>query len=277
MRSPLPVTPARTRQHRDGRLTAEIHALDGIDTDPLIRPDTTMEALAKLPPVFDRSDSGTLTAGNSSPLTDGAAATLLMAEDRAEALGYEPLAFVKDYINVGIEPADGLLMGPGVAVPRLLARNGLALDDLDLIEMHEAFAGQVAANLKAWEYGWKEPAIGAVDRDKLNVSGSSIAVGHPVCGHRRSHCDDAGAGNGPARCSLRPDQRVRRRCHGNRHAVGASLKTISTSGRVRHSVRLTSNLARCLSHDVLEGMPKCGLRAVADVLGNLCHGQVARG
>ncbi len=163
----------------DGRLPAEIHPLNGIDRDLLIRSDTSIEALAKLAPVFDRSEAGTLTAGNSSPLTDGAASVVLMSEERARALGYEPLAFIKDFINVGIDPKDGLLMGPGVAVPRLLKQNGLRLDDIDIIEMHEAFAGQVASNLKAWEQGWKEPAIGRVDRDILNPLGSSIAVGHP--------------------------------------------------------------------------------------------------
>ncbi len=162
-----------------GTLKAEIYALDGIDRDLIIRPDTNLEKLAKLPPVFDRSDRGTLTAGNSSPLTDGAAAVVLMSEARATELGHEPLAFVRDFINVGIHPDDGLLMGPGVAVPRLLARNGLALADLDVIEMHEAFGGQVASNLKAWEQGWKEPAIGTVNRAILNTQGSSIAIGHP--------------------------------------------------------------------------------------------------
>ncbi len=163
----------------DGRLPAEIHPLNGIDRDLLIRPDTSMEALAKLQPVFDRSDAGTLTAGNSSSLTDGAASVVLMSEDRARELGYEPLAYIKDFISVGIDPKDGLLMGPGIAIPRLLKQNSLTLDDIDIIEMHEAFAGQVASNLKAWKQGWKEPAIGRVDRDKLNPLGSSIAVGHP--------------------------------------------------------------------------------------------------
>ncbi len=163
----------------DGRLAAEIHPLGGIDRDSLIRPDTSLEVLAKLPPVFDRSDAGTITAGNSSPLTDGAASVVLMSKARAVELGHEPLAYIKDFINVGIDPKDGLLMGPGVAVPRLLRKNGLTLDDLDLIEMHEAFGGQVASNLKAWEQGWKEPAIGKVNRDILNVRGSSIAIGHP--------------------------------------------------------------------------------------------------
>ena len=104
----------------DGRLTAEISRLDDYDRDLLIRPSTSIEALAKLRPVFDRSDTGTLTAGNSSPLTDGAAATVLMAEGRARELGHEPLAYIKDFVNVGIHPDDGLLMGPGVAVPREL-------------------------------------------------------------------------------------------------------------------------------------------------------------
>lgn len=163
----------------DGRLAAEIHPLNGISSDSIIRPTTSLEALAKLPPVFDRSEAGTITAGNSSPLTDGAASVVLMSERRAAELGHEPLAFIKDFINVGIDPSDGLLMGPGVAVPRLLRQNGLTLDDLDIIEMHEAFGGQVASNLKAWEQGWKEPAIGRVDRDILNPMGSSIAIGHP--------------------------------------------------------------------------------------------------
>lgn len=163
----------------DGRLTAEIHPLQGIARDQLIRPDTSLDALAKLPTVFDRSDAGTITAGNSSPLTDGAASVVLMSEQRAIELGREPLAFIKDFINVGIDPSDGLLMGPGIAVPRLLEKNKLTLNDIDIIEMHEAFGGQVVSNLKAWEQGWKEQAIGKVNREILNPLGSSIAVGHP--------------------------------------------------------------------------------------------------
>ena len=163
----------------DGRLTAEIHPLDGIDRDLIIRANTTMEKLAKLPPVFDPSPTGTLTAGNSSPLTDGAAAVLLMSEARARKEDREPLAFLKAFEVVGIDPKDGLLMGPGLAVPRLLRRTGLTLAEIDIVEMHEAFGGQIVCNLRAWEQGWKEPAIGTVDRDKLNPLGSSIAVGHP--------------------------------------------------------------------------------------------------
>ena len=163
----------------DGRLPAEIVPLDGIDRDTMIRADTSIEKLAKLRTVFDPTPSGTLTAGNSSPLTDGAAAVMLMSEDRARTEGLEPLAFIRDVEFVGIDPADGLLMGPGVAVPRLLRRNGLELDDMDIVEMHEAFGGQVACNLAAWEQGWQEPPIGKLDRTRLNPLGSSISVGHP--------------------------------------------------------------------------------------------------
>ncbi len=164
---------------QDGRLKAEIHPLAGYEHDLLIRPDTSMEKLAKLPPVFDRSPTGTLTAGNSSPLTDGAAVVLLMSEDRAKKENREPLAFIKAFEYGAIDPKDGLLMAPGIAVPRLLRKTGLSLSEIGLIEMHEAFGGQVASNLRAWEQGWKEPAIGSVDREKLNQLGSSIAVGHP--------------------------------------------------------------------------------------------------
>ncbi len=163
----------------DGRLPAEIVPLDGIAADTIIRPDTTMEKLAKLPPVFDRSPEGTLTAGNSSPLTDGAAAVLLMSEEKARELGKQPLAYLAAFEFASIHPDDGLLMGPGVAVPRLLRKAGVELEDIDIVEMHEAFGGQVACNLAAWEQGWKEPPIGKVDREKLNPLGSSIAVGHP--------------------------------------------------------------------------------------------------
>lgn len=163
----------------DGRLPAEIVPMEGLDHDPIIRAGTTLEKLSTLPPVFDRSPAGTLSAGNSSPLTDGAAAVLLMSEERAGALGAEPLAYLRAVEFASIDPADGLLMGPGVAVPRILERTGLDLDEIDLVEMHEAFGGQVACNLAAWERGWKERAIGTVDPDRLNVNGSSIAVGHP--------------------------------------------------------------------------------------------------
>ncbi len=162
-----------------GRLAQEIAPLEGIDRDTIVRASTSMDKLAKLKPVFDRSESGTLTAGNSSSLTDGASATLLMSEARAKQEGREPLAFIEGVEVVAIDPADGLLMGPGVAVPRLLRKHGLTLDQIDLVEVHEAFGGQVLCNLAAWEKGWKEEAIGAVDVERLNVNGSSIAIGHP--------------------------------------------------------------------------------------------------
>lgn len=163
----------------DGRLKAEIHPLDGLDYDPIIRTDTTPEKLARLSPVFDPGPQGSITAGNASPLTDGAAAALLMSDERARHEGREPLAFVRGFEFAAIDPADGLLMAPALAVPRLLRRIGLALADMDIVEMHEAFAGQVACNLRAWAQGWKEPAIGSVPPEKLNPLGSSIAVGHP--------------------------------------------------------------------------------------------------
>jgi len=163
----------------DGRLKSEIFPLDGIDQDLLVRADTSLEKLAKLKPVFDRSAAGTLTAGNSSPLTDGASAVLLMSEERAKTEKREALAFIRAFEYAAIDPNDGLLMAPGIAVPRLLEKTGLKLSDMDIIEMHEAFGAQIACNMKAWEQGWKEKAIGKVDRQKLNPLGSSIAVGHP--------------------------------------------------------------------------------------------------
>ena len=163
----------------DGRLTSEIFPLDGITKDLLIRADTTLERLAKLKPVFDRSSSGTITAGNASPLTDGASAVLLMSEERARKDKRPALAYIKAFEYAAIDPGKGLLMAPCIAVPRLLSKTGLTLSDIDIIEVHEAFGGQVACNIKAWENGWQEDAIGEIDRDKLNPLGSSIAVGHP--------------------------------------------------------------------------------------------------
>jgi acetyl-CoA acetyltransferase family protein len=163
----------------DGRLTAEIEPLFGVSRDLIVRADTSLEKLAKLKPVFDRSGRGTITAGSSSPLTDGASAVLLMSEERAREEGAEALAVIADYEYSAIDPKDGLLMAPALAVPRLLRRNKLSFGDLDLIEIHEAFGAQVAANLKAWEEGWKEPGFGPIDREKINVLGGSIAIGHP--------------------------------------------------------------------------------------------------
>lgn len=175
----------------DGRLTAEIvpwldvrEGEDVITSDNGIRPDTTLEALAKLRPVFDRR-YGTVTAGNSSPLTDGAAAVILMAEEKAHALGHEPLAFIRSYAVSAVDPAWQLLMGPAFAVPTALERAGIGWRDLGVVEIHEAFAAQVLSNEQAWgstewatRLGRSEP-VGEVDWDKTNVMGGSIAIGHP--------------------------------------------------------------------------------------------------
>jgi acetyl-CoA acetyltransferase family protein len=159
------------------RLAQEILPFDGIASDTGPRPDTGLERLATLRPAFDVN--GTITAGNSSPVTDGAAAVLLMSEKRARQEGRAPLAFIEAIEYSALHPREGLLMAPAIAVPRLLERAGLRLNDIDLIEIHEAFAAQVLANAAAWEKGWKGPATGPVDWDRVNVNGSSIAIGHP--------------------------------------------------------------------------------------------------
>ncbi len=164
---------------KDGRLKREIHPLRGIEQDTIVRGDTSMEKLAKLAPVFDRSAAGTITAGNASPLTDGAAALLIMSEGYAAKHGFTPLAMLDEVEFAAIDPHEGLLMAPAVAVPKLLARTGVSLSDIDIVEVHEAFGAQVDCNLKAWSQGWKEPSIGDVDPARLNPLGSSISVGHP--------------------------------------------------------------------------------------------------
>lgn len=162
-----------------GLLPAEIEPLNGVSRDTMIRKDTSLEKLAKLPAVFDRSGAGTLSAGNSSPLTDGASAVALMSEGRARVEGREIKAVIVDYEYAAISPDDGLLMAPAIAVPKLLGRLGLKLGDFDLLEIHEAFGAQVEANIRAWEKGWKEGAIGTLDRSRLNTLGGSISIGHP--------------------------------------------------------------------------------------------------
>lgn len=163
----------------DGRLAGQVAPMAGLARDNQVRGDTSLEKLSTLKTVFDPSPRGTLTAGNSSPLTDGGAAVLLSSRRAAEQAGAPLLAVIKDWEYAALALDDGLLMAPALAVPRLLSRHGLTLDDIDLIEIHEAFAAQVEANTRAWEQGWREPAIGRVDPQRLNVCGSSIAVGHP--------------------------------------------------------------------------------------------------
>lgn len=154
------------------------------ERDNVVREDTSLEALAELRPVFDRK-YGTVTAGNSSPLTDGAAALVVMSEEKARSLGREPLGFIRAYAYAATDPADQLLQGPAYAAPIALERAGMTLKDIDLFEMHEAFAAQVASNLQAFaseEFARKagrSAPLGEVDRSRLNVTGGSIALGHP--------------------------------------------------------------------------------------------------
>lgn len=159
------------------RLSAEIVPLEGVEHDTGPRPDTSLEKLATLKPAF--AEDGTITAGNASPVTDGASAVLLMSEERAASEGREPLAFLSAMEYAALHPDEGLLMAPAISVPRLLERAGVRLSDIDLLEIHEAFAAQVLANAAAWERGWKGAPTGPVDWDRVNVNGSSIAIGHP--------------------------------------------------------------------------------------------------
>jgi len=158
----------------------------GVKRDNNLRADTSLDKLAKLKPVFDRSNRGTLTAGNSSPLTDGAGCVLLASEAWAKANGQEVLAYLSDYQSAAVDiQKEGLLMAPAYAVPPLLERNGLKLQDFDFYEVHEAFAAQVLCTLKAWESdefcrrAGQKQALGVIDRSKLNVRGGSVALGHP--------------------------------------------------------------------------------------------------
>jgi acetyl-CoA acetyltransferase family protein len=159
------------------KLAAEIVPLLGVDQDTGPREGSSLEALAALRPVFD--DGGTLTAGNSSPVTDGASALLLMSEDLARAEGLQPMAFIRAMAYGAIPVEQGLLMAPALVVPRLLAREGVGLEEIDLVEIHEAFAAQVLANAMAWEQGWKGDPLGPLDWSRVNVNGSSLALGHP--------------------------------------------------------------------------------------------------
>ncbi len=160
----------------------------GLDKDNNIRPDTSLEKLGKLKPAFDRSGSGTMTAGNSTPLTDGSASVLLCSEDWARERGLAVQAWLTHSRVAAVDFVDkeGLLMAPAYAVSEMLAAAGLSLQDFDFYEIHEAFAAQTLSTLKAWEsaefcrerLGRDEP-LGAIDRSKLNMVGGSIAIGHP--------------------------------------------------------------------------------------------------
>ncbi len=176
----------------DGRLTAEIVPTfvppdysEVATSDNGIRADTSLEKLSELKPVFDRR-YGTVSAGNSSPLTDGASAVLLMSEEKARALGYQPLGYIRSWAYAALSPSDQLLQGPAYAAPTALDRAGVSMKDIDLMEMHEAFAAQVLSNLQALDSDkfaqeklHRAQKTGVPDVERINVMGGSIALGHP--------------------------------------------------------------------------------------------------
>jgi acetyl-CoA acyltransferase len=157
-----------------------------VSGDNSVRYDMSVEALSALPPIFDK-EFGTVTEGNSAPLADGASVILLMSEDKARALGYKPIAFVRSYAYAALDPSDEMLMAPAYSTPAALERAGIGLDEIDLIEMHEAFSSQVISYVRALgsksfakeKLGRSQP-VGEVDMEKLNVSGGSIAIGHAL-------------------------------------------------------------------------------------------------
>lgn len=177
---------------REGKFADEVMAVhiapeftETLVEDNLLRPESDLATYAKLKPVFDKK-YGTVTAGNSSPLTDGASALLLMTETKARALGLPVLGKIRSYAFAAIDPAEQLLLGPAYATPIALERAGMALADMDLIDMHEAFASTALSTIQAFESSTfaqeklnRSRPIGEVDWDKLNVNGGSIAMGHP--------------------------------------------------------------------------------------------------
>ena len=162
----------------DGRLRAEVVPIrrngGALSTDTHIRRDSTLERLGGLRPVFDRAH-GTITAGNASPLTDGAATVLLLSEDRARSEGRTGLVAIRAYAYAAVDPKDQLLIAPAYAIPIALRRAGIALSDVGLFEIHEAFAAQVLSTFRVLE----QNGAGTIDQDRVNVMGGSIALGHP--------------------------------------------------------------------------------------------------
>ncbi len=176
------------RAYDEGFFKDLVFEYQGVNRDLLLRADTSLEKLAKLKPAFDTSGGGTLTAGNSSPLTDGSSAVLLAGETELKRRNWQPLARIVDFEAAAVDyvSGDGLLMAPTIAVGRMLERNNLKLQDFDYYEIHEAFAGQVLCNLKAWsddaycrKFLKREKALGSIDLTKMNVKGGSVALGHP--------------------------------------------------------------------------------------------------
>lgn len=170
----------------DEVMTAHVPTyLSYIDKDNGIRENSILDAYSQLNPIFDKK-FGSVTAGNSSPLTDGGSAVLLMSEDKAKSLGYTPLGYIKSYAGTAIDVWQDMLMGPAYATPMALARAGLELENITLIEMHEAFSAQVLANINrfasthfAEKHLGRNRAIGDIDMNKFNINGGSIAYGHP--------------------------------------------------------------------------------------------------
>ncbi len=176
------------RAYDEGFYDDLVISFHGLSRDNNLRPDTSMEQLAKLKPVFDHGDRGTMTAGNSTPLTDGAAAVLLASEEWANERDLPILAYMTyaKVAAVDFVTKEGLLMAPAYAVSAMLEDAGLTLQDFDYYEIHEAFAAQALATLKAWESDefcreqlGRAQALGSIDRSKLNVKGGSVAIGHP--------------------------------------------------------------------------------------------------
>ena len=180
-----------TKSWQEGKLAGEVMTAHSepyksfIEKDNCFRENSELASYAKLRPVFDRKH-GTVTAATSTPLTDGASAVLMMREGRAKELGYKPLGYIRSYGFAAIDVWEDMLMGPSYASPIALQRAGMNLADLDLIEMHEAFAAQALANVKmfasnkfAQTHLGRDKAIGEIDMDKFNVMGGSLAYGHP--------------------------------------------------------------------------------------------------
>lgn len=176
------------KAYKEGFYDDMVIEFKGLKKDGIVREDTSLEKLAKLKPAFDKSKAGSLTAGNSTPLTDGASAVLMASEEWAKEKGLPILAYFVDAEVAAVDyvHGEGLLMAPTVAVSNILKRNNLTLQDFDFYEIHEAFAGQVLCTLKAWEdpayckkvLGRDKP-LGSIDRSKMNVKGGSTALGHP--------------------------------------------------------------------------------------------------
>jgi acetyl-CoA acetyltransferase family protein len=168
---------------KDGVIEAQVLPVGDVRSDNLVRADTSLGKLSALPPVFDRGPKGSISAGNSSALTDGASAVCIMEDGCARANNLPIEGYIEAVEYAAVPPGDGLLMGPAIALPLLLKRCGWSLKDVDIFEIHEAFAAQVLCNLDAWKNGWSRypmiQAVGEIPREKMNIFGGSIALGHP--------------------------------------------------------------------------------------------------